>query len=137
MGAGFYLKLFLATLAVFFIIDMIWLGLLARGFYRDQLGVLLSPRTNWAAAVVFYLIFNAGLMVFAILPGLDSGSLGRTLLLGALYGLFTYATYDLTNLATLRSWPLVLTIVDIGWGIVLSTSVAGISFLIGRWLGPV
>jgi len=131
---AYYLKLYLATLATFFVIDMFWLGLVGRGFYRKYLGYLMSPRPNWAAAFVFYLLFVAGLLIFSVLPGLEADSLSRALLLGALYGLFTYATYDLTNLATLKDWPLTITVIDVLWGIVLSTSVAGVGYLAGKWL---
>jgi uncharacterized membrane protein len=134
MNAAFYIKLYLASLAAFLVIDMIWLGGVARSFYRQQLGVLMSPAVNWAAAIVFYLLFIAGLLVFVVLPGLRSGSLGQALLAGAFFGLVTYATYDLTNLATLRNWPWVMTVVDLLWGAVLSSAVSGISFLVGRWM---
>lgn len=134
MNAGFYIKLYLAALAAFLVIDMIWLGGVARGFYRQQLGALMSPSVNWAAAILFYLLFIAGLLVFVVAPGLRSGSLGQVLLAGAFFGLVTYATYDLTNLATLRNWPWVMTVVDMLWGTVLATAVSGISFLVGRWM---
>jgi uncharacterized membrane protein len=126
-------KLYLVALVVFFLLDMLWLGLLARPFYRQQIGSLLNPNVNWAAAILFYLLFLVGLLVFAILPGVEANSLARTLALAALYGLVTYATYDLTNLATLNHWPLPLVIVDITWGIVLSSAVAWAAFLAGKW----
>jgi uncharacterized membrane protein len=135
MNTSFYIKLYLATLAAFFAIDMLWLGLVARGFYRKHLGFLLSPNPNWTAAIVFYLLFVAGLMIFAVIPGLQAGSLGKALLLGALFGLLTYATYDLTNLATIKDWPLIITLVDLVWGVVLATAVTLVSFLVGNWLG--
>jgi len=132
---AYYVKLYLATLAAFFAVDMVWLGLVARGFYSKHIGFLLSPSPKWAAAIVFYLLFVAGLLIFAILPGLQAGSLQRALLLGALFGLLTYATYDLTNLATVKDWPLIVTIVDMIWGTVLATIVTLAGFFIGRWLG--
>ena len=134
MSLSFYVKLYLATLAAFLAIDMLWLGLVARGFYRGQIGFLLSPSPNWVAAFVFYLIFVGGLLYFAVLPGLQAGSLSKALLHGALFGLLTYATYDLTNLATLKDWPLTVTIVDILWGITLSTLVSWTGYTVGRWL---
>ena len=131
----FYLfKLYLVTFAAFFTIDMLWLGLVARKFYRQQIGFLLSPNPNWTAAILFYLIFIAGILVFAVLPGLLSGSLRKAVLLGAFLGLLTYSTYDLTNLATVKDWPLSLTIVDMIWGIFLASSVTFIGYLAGRWL---
>lgn len=131
---AYYLKLYLATLIVFFAVDMVWLGLVARSFYQKQIGFLMAPATNWAAAIIFYLIFIFGILFFVVLPGLREGSLGATLLRAALYGLITYATYDLTNLATLKDWPVTMTIVDIAWGIFLSTVVSLASFWIGSWL---
>jgi uncharacterized membrane protein len=130
-----YGKLYAATLLAFLVIDMIWLGLVARGFYRDQLGYLLSPRPNWTAAVVFYLIFIAGLLTFVIVPGLQAGSLRKVLVLGAFFGFVTYATYDLTNLATIKDWPWKVTLVDMCWGSFLAAATSYAGFATGRWLG--
>ena len=134
MTTSFYIKLYFATLAVFLLIDMLWLGVVARGLYSKYLGYLLSPNPNWTAAVLFYLLFVVGVLVFAVLPGLQAASLGKALLLGALFGLLTYATYDLTNLATIRDWPVFITIVDLIWGTLLATLVSGAGFLVGRWM---
>ncbi len=123
---------YLITLAVFFLIDMVWLGVVAKGFYRRHLGSMLSPKVNWAAAILFYLLFIVGLLVFVIKPALVSGEPLRALLFGALLGLISYATYDLSNLATLKDWPLVVTVVDLIWGSVLGGSVSFIAALIGR-----
>lgn len=131
---SYYLKLYGATLVAFFAIDMAWLGLVARSFYREQLGFLLAPRVNWAAALTFYLLFIAAVLVFAVLPGLKADSLRTTLLYGAFFGLVTYATYDLTNLATIRDWPLLVTAVDLAWGTVLSAAVSLVGFAAGKWL---
>lgn len=125
--------LYLLTVPVFFIIDMIWLGLVAKGFYQNQIGFLLGP-VNWTAAIVFYLLFIVGILVFAVLPALDAQSLTKAILLGAFFGFVAYATYDLTNLATMKDWPLTVTIVDMIWGAVLSASVATASYLIGSKL---
>ena len=130
----FYLKLYLLTVPIFFAIDMVWLGLAARGFYKKHLDFILSDKVNWTAAIIFYLIFIAGILLFAVLPALERNSLGRAVLLGGLFGFFTYATYDLTNLATIKNWPLVVVIVDILWGIVLCSAVAAASFSVGNWL---
>lgn len=129
MGVMFWVKLYLATIPVFFAIDMLWLGVLARSFYQTNLRHLLSPEVNWPAALVFYLIYIAGILLFAVRPGLEVQSLARACLWGALFGFFIYATYDLTNLATLRDWPLNVVLVDIAWGTVLCTLVAGGSYL--------
>ena len=132
MTPSFYLKLYLATLLAFFLIDMLWLGLVARWFYQKHLASLLAPNTNWLAAIVFYLLFIAGILIFVVVPQLQSGSLMKVALLGALFGLITYATYDLTNLATLKDWPVIVTVIDLLWGTVLSTLVSCISYLVGR-----
>jgi uncharacterized membrane protein len=135
MNAAFWLKLYLLTVPVFFLIDMVWLGFVARNFYKEQLHSLLSPQVNWTAALLFYFIYIAGILFFAVRPGLEAGSLARACLSGALFGFFTYATYDLTNLATLRDWPVLVSVVDIGWGTVLCTLVSGAAYLIGARLG--
>lgn len=135
MNLTYLAKLYLSALAAFLVIDLVWLGAVGRGFYQKHLGFLLAERTNWAAAILFYLLFIGGLLVFAVLPGLQAGSLVRTLGLAAFFGLVTYATYDLTNLATVRDWPLVLTVVDMIWGMILSTLVSAIVFWASRWLG--
>jgi uncharacterized membrane protein len=131
----YYIKLYFATLVAFFLIDMVWLGLVARTFYRKQLGFLLAPTTNWIAAVLFYLLFILGILVFVVVPGLQDNSLKATLLRAALFGLVTYATYDLTNLATIKNWPLLITVVDLAWGTVLSIAVSCVGFFAGKWLG--
>jgi uncharacterized membrane protein len=131
---AYYIKLYFATLLAFFAIDMVWLGLVARSFYYDQLGFLLKPNTNWVAAMIFYLLFILGILVFVVLPGLKENSLKATIQRAALFGLVTYATYDLTNLATVKDWPLLITIVDLAWGTVLTIAVSSIGFLAGKRL---
>ncbi|WKZ83280.1 MAG: DUF2177 family protein [Acidimicrobiia bacterium] len=128
-------KLFAVALPVFFAIDMVWLGLVAKGFYRRQLGALMRTDVNWAAAIVFYLLFILGLVVFVVAPAVDAGSWTEAVWRGALFGLVTYATYDLTNLATLRDWPLPMSLVDLAWGAVLASSVAVATYGIGTRLG--
>ena len=125
-----FIKLFLIALPVFFVIDMIWLVLVAKKFYNRHLGFLMRPDINWYAAGLFYLLFIAGLVVFVISPAVEKHSLLHALLYGTLFGLITYATYDLTNLATLRDWPMLVTVVDLLWGMVLSASVSVITYLI-------
>jgi len=126
--------LYLITLAVFFLIDMVWLGVVAKDFYRHHLGTMLSPKVNWGAAILFYLLFIAGLLIFVIRPALVQGAVLPALLLGAMFGLISYATYDLSNLATLKDWPLIVTVVDLVWGTTLGGLVSLISTLLGRWL---
>jgi uncharacterized membrane protein len=118
------------SVPVFFIIDMIWLGVIAKGFYRNALEPLLTPNVNWIAAIIFYMLFLVGILIFALLPGMAKRSLVYTIELAALFGFIAYATYDLTNLATLRDWPLTLSIVDMIWGSFLSASTATMTYLI-------
>jgi len=125
-----FVKLYLIALVTFFALDMTWLGLIAKNLYREQIGHLLRPDVNWTAAIVFYLLFIGGLIVFVISPSVQKQSLMSALLLGAFFGLITYATYDLTNLATTKDWPLFITIVDLIWGAVLSASVSVVTYLV-------
>jgi uncharacterized membrane protein len=134
MHALFYMKLYLLTVPVFFLVDIVWLGWLGRGFYRKQIGFILSDQVNWPAAIAFYLVYIAGILIFAVVPALEKGLVSRALLWGALFGFFTYATYDLTNMATIKGWPLAMVIVDILWGTILCTLVAAGSYYTGRWL---
>jgi uncharacterized membrane protein len=127
---GMFMKLFLIALVVFTAIDMVWLVLVAKNFYRNQIGFLMKPDINWTAAIIFYLLFIAGLVTFVISPAILKHSWVQALLFGALFGLITYATYDLTNLATMKEWPLLVTIVDLAWGMVLSASVSLVTYLI-------
>ena len=131
-----FIKLYIIALPVFFIIDMIWLGLIAKNFIREQIGFLMKTNLNWFAAIIFYLLFIAGLVVFVLSPSfVEKKDWLNALYLGALFGLFTYSTYDLTNLATIKDWPLLVTIVDIIWGMVLSASVSLISYFIAIKVG--
>ena len=127
---------YLAALATFVVADMIWLGLMTPRFYRPTLGDILVTGVNLPPALVFYLLYPVGLVIFAVNPALKSGSIWPALLYGALFGFFTYATYDLSNYATLRNWSLPLTVVDIAWGSVLAALAAAVSFwLVTRLVG--
>jgi uncharacterized membrane protein len=130
-----FIKLYGIALPVFFAIDMVWLGLVAKGFYARQIGALLKPDVNWVAAIVFYLLFIVGLVVFVIAPAMEKGSWSHALLFGALFGLVCYATYDLTNLAVAKDWPLLVTVVDVAWGGVLAASVSTVTYFIAHKLG--
>lgn len=127
-----FIKLYAVALPVFFTIDMIWLGLIAKNFYRSQIGLLMKSDINWTAAILFYLLFLVGLVLFVITPALEKGSWMYALLFGALFGLISYATYDLTNLATLKEWPLLVTMVDLVWGTVLAASVSTVTYFIAN-----
>ena len=122
--------LYLLTVPVFFAIDMTWLGVVAKNFYRAQLGYLMRENIIWWAAILFYLLFIVGIIYYAVLPAVAEGNWMKALMLGALFGFFTYMTYDLTNYSTVKDWPPEIVIVDILWGTVLSASVAVASFFI-------
>jgi uncharacterized membrane protein len=128
-----FLTHYLITFIVFFAIDIVWLTLIARKLYARYLGYIMATNVNWIAAVLFYLLFIVGLLVFVIEPALVKPDLAQLIFRAALFGLITYATYDLTNLATLKDWPLNITIIDLLWGTSLSTLVSVISvWLIGK-----
>lgn len=122
------------TFLVFFVIDMAWLGLIAKDLYKKYLGGFLSDQVNWTAAIVFYLLFIVGVFIFAILPSVEKNSLVSAITLGALFGFFTYATYDLTNLATLKGWPIPIVFIDIVWGSVLTGIVSAAGFYIVKYV---
>ena len=129
------LKLFLIAFPVFLLIDMFWLGLIAKNFYAQQIGSLIKETVNWPAAIIFYGLFVFGLVFFVIAPAVESASWTMALSRGSLFGLITYATYDLTNLSTLKNWPLKLTLVDILWGVVLASLVSTITyFIFSSWI---
>ncbi len=134
MNILYYVKLYGLTVPLFFVIDLIWLGVVAKSFYQKNLKYILSPNVNWTAAIIFYLIYIAGILIFAVLPAVAKDSLRHAAVWGALFGFFTYATYDLTNLALLKDWPIIIVIVDILWGVVLCSAVATLSFFIAKWL---
>lgn len=105
-----------AGLAVVVALDLLWLGLIARSFYQQGIGHLMTERPNLVVAGIFYAVFVLGVTIFAVVPPIGAGGWQRAALVGALFGFFAYATYDLTNLATLKDWPIGLTLVDMAWG---------------------
>jgi uncharacterized membrane protein len=125
-----FIKLYFVALTAFFIIDITWIGLVAKNFYRDQIGYLLAPQVNWVAAILFYLLFIGALVFFVIAPAVESQSLTKALLYGAFFGLVTYATYDLTNLATTKDWPILVTVVDMAWGAFLAASISVVTYVV-------
>ncbi|MFN3839848.1 MAG: DUF2177 family protein [Cyclobacteriaceae bacterium] len=129
------MKLYAIALPVFFAIDILWIGFIARDFYKNQIGFLMKSDVNWTAAIIFYLLFLVGLVVFVIAPAVEKKEWTLALWMGAFFGLITYATYDLTNLATLKDWPVKMVIVDMLWGTVLSASVATATYFIAAKLG--
>ena len=126
------LKLYLITFLAFLGIDSLWLGLVAPSFYKSQIGYIMAENPNFLAAGLFYLLFIFGMVVFIIEPGVREQTLMQAVARGALFGLVTYATYDLTNLATLEGWPILVTVVDLIWGTVLSAAVTLVSVWAGK-----
>lgn len=124
------MKTYGVALVIFFVVDMIWLGLVAKNFYRKELGFFLRDQPNWLAAITFYLLFIVGLVYFVIGPALKEGDMSRALIGGLLFGLITYSTYDLTNLATLKAWPLKITLIDMVWGTSLGGIVSTLTYII-------
>ena len=129
--------IFITTLAVFLIIDLVWLGFIARGFYRDQLGFIMRESPNWTPAIIFYLLYIFGLIVFVIYPALEKTSWTYAVFYGGLFGLIAYATYDLTNMATIKDWPVRMVIVDILWGTILTASTATLSYFVNTFVGRI
>jgi uncharacterized membrane protein len=128
-----YLAAYLAAALVMVVLDLLWLGVVARQMYQQAIGHLLAEKPKVLAAVGFYLVYPVGVLVFAVAPHAGDPGWGRTLVMGALFGFFAYATYDLTNLATLRGWPIRLTLLDMAWGTVLSAASAGAGKLAMNW----
>jgi uncharacterized membrane protein len=127
---------YLATAATMVALDLLWLGVVARSMYQRGIGHLMADAPRIPVAIVFYLLFAVGLVVFAVAPGAPSPGLARTAWQAALFGFLCYATYDLTNLATLRGWPCGLSLIDMAWGTAVSTvaAVAGRA-AVERWGG--
>ena len=126
------LKTYFIALIVFFLIDLFWLVVVARKLYQQELGYIMSEKPNWIVAALFYLIFIAGLVFFVINPAMEKNSWVFALLVGMLFGFITYSTYDLTNLATLKDWPLKITIIDLIWGSSLGGFVSTVTFFIAK-----
>ncbi len=124
-----YIKVIITALIIFLVIDFIWLGAIANRLYQQQLGPILKDQFNLVPAIIFYIVFVIGLSIFVIIPGIESGSILRLLLLGALYGFVTYATYDLTNYATLKGFPLNIVIIDLIWGTFVATATTYLTYI--------
>jgi uncharacterized membrane protein len=137
-----FIKLYATALPMLFLLDLIWVGFVAKNLYAQQIGALMKPDINWLAAVLFYLIFVGALVFFVIAPAVERGMTGQVVgvqgmsalmqlvLTAAFFGLATYATYDLTNLALTKNWPLLITMVDLAWGVALSVIVSIATYFI-------
>ena len=120
-----YLTAYLATAAVFLIADLVWLSR-TLGLYRRAIGEMMLETPKWKAAVSFYLIYIVGIVFFVVAPGRPAESWTSVLLSGALFGLIAFATYDMTNLATLKRWSLQMSLIDMAWGTFV-TAISGLS----------
>lgn len=127
-----YLKAYLGALATFLVIDAIWLGFIAKSFYAEQLGALMRDSPNMAAAAAFYAIYVGGVVLFAVRPALATESHWLALGLGAALGFMAYGTYDVTNYATLKGWPIAVVVIDILWGTALTALSALCGYLLTR-----
>ncbi len=127
-----FLKAFAATGATMFALDLLWLGVVAKGLYAKYMGTLLRPDVKWLPALLFYVLYVSAVVVFVVMPAAERRSLGRALGLGAFFGLAAYATYDLTSLALIREFPLIVALVDLAWGVVLTTVAASAGYAVAR-----
>jgi len=125
-------KIYLLTFVVFFLVDIVWLGVISKNLYKKYLGHLMTPNVNWTAGIIFYVLFIAGLVFFVINPALAKESLSYAILAGGFFGLIAYGTYDLTNLATLKDWPVLITVIDLVWGTFLNAATAGITYVVAE-----
>ena len=134
MKATRYLISYMLTLIAFLILDLMWLGFIANGIYEKFLGYLMAEEVNWGAAIVFYSLFVASLFVFVIRPSIKKNSPTSALALGGFFGLVTYATFELTNYATLKGWPIQMVVIDMLWGTILGAIVCIVGYFITKIL---
>jgi uncharacterized membrane protein len=130
-----YAIAYAAILVPFIALDAVWLTVMGKLVYKPTLGDILLPTVNLPPAIVFYLLYPIGILVFAVLPALKAGSVTPAIIYAALFGALAYATYDLTNHATLRNWTLQITVMDIVWGAFASAVAAAVSYYVARWWG--
>ncbi len=130
-----WLWLYLISFAAFLAIDAVWLFTMSGRFYKAQLGDLMRDQPNLPVALLFYVFYVAGVLVLAVMPGVEAGSVLKAAAYGALLGFVAYGTYDITNLSTVRDWPVIVTVVDLVWGSVLTATVATVGYYAARWLG--
>ena len=129
-----HITLYLIALAIFLPIDLLWIGFVARDFYRDGMGALMSDRPRMDIGLLFYALFLVGLVLFGMRAGIAANDWKPALIYGALFGFFCYATYDLTNLSVLKDFPAKLALVDLAWGTIISGITSALAVLIGKAL---
>ncbi len=123
---------YLAMAGAFLFIDLLWLGVIAKNIYKNQIGSFMRETPNWPAAIIFYALFIVGVIIFCVLPAVEKNSLNHAIIYGALFGFFTYMTYELTNYAVLKNWPLAIVPIDIVWGVILTAIISTVGFLIAK-----
>lgn len=128
-----YVSAYLSTAIIFFVLDFIWLSMMATSFYRSRIPDIMASAVSSPPAILFYLLYVAGIVIFAVSPALETGRWTTALIYGALFGFIAYATYDLTSRATLKQWSTVVTVVDMAWGTFASGLAATLSFLVTGW----
>lgn len=128
-----YVSAYLSTAIIFFVLDFIWLSVMATSFYRSRIPDIMASAVNYPPAILFYLLYVAGIVIFAVSPALETGRWTTVLIYGALFGFMAYATYDLTSQATLKQWSAVVTVVDMAWGTFASGLAATLSLLVTGW----
>jgi uncharacterized membrane protein len=125
---------YLATAIVFFSADFVWLSTMGGGFYKNRIGSLLLEQPNMVVAALFYLLYVGGIVYLAVMPALNAGSWTSALVAGAVLGLVAYGTYDVTNLATLKNWSVSVSLVDMAWGMTLTSAAATSGYFMTSWL---
>ena len=135
MTAGKLVGLYAICVVVFFALDFVWLSTATKRVYQPFVGDLLAEQPKLAVAAAFYLAYVVGIIALAVIPGIRDGNVLGALWRGALFGLLAYATYDLTNLATLRGWAWQVSVIDMVWGTSVTSAVAVAGYYAGRWLG--
>lgn len=129
-----FIKSYVVALISFLAIDALWLGVISKNFYKEQIGHIMKENFNIYAAFVFYALFVAAVIYFVVNPALIKNDVYKALIGGLLFGFITYATYDLTNYATLENWPLKVTIVDMLWGAFITGTVSVITFVVSKYI---
>ena len=126
----FYLKIFCLALPILIALDASWVGVIASGFYKANLGPLLSATPNYGAALLFYIFYTCAIMYFALVPAIREHNFMKSITPALVLGFTTYMAYDLTNLALLANWPLIVTYVDIGWGTLVTVLTSGLTYMV-------
>jgi uncharacterized membrane protein len=122
--------MFLITFATFLALDSVWLGLVAPKLYKNNIGHLMADKPNLVAALIFYLLYILGLLVFVLLPAIHDKNIAKAAYLGALFGLVAYATFDLTGQAVFKNWPTKITLIDMAWGTTVTTGVSSVAYVL-------